>query len=85
MTGTNLSSHGSTRAVAVADKLQVEIGYHRGSTLKHTRSNGNLSIKEYKGQPGKSGATSCRYNDRDFGRKGVLMQEPVRGPDCRQS
>ena len=76
-TGTNLKAASRARG-SCGDKLGVEIRCHRGSTLKHTRSNGNLGINR-----GMAAREDRRDELRDIrielGRKGVLMQGQRRG------
>ena len=76
-TGTNLKAASGARGCR-GDELGVEIRCHRGSTLKHTRSNGNLGINR-----GMAAREDRRHKLRDIriglGRKGVLMQGQRRG------
>ena len=76
-TGTNLKAATRARG-SCSDKLRIEIRCHRGSTLKHTRSNGNLGINR-----GMAAREDRRDELRDIriglGRKGVLMQGQRRG------
>ena len=76
-TGTNLKAASRARGCR-GDKLRVEIRRHRGSTLKHTRSNGNLGINR-----GMAAREDRRDELRDIriglGLKGVLMQGQRRG------
>ena len=70
-TGTNLKAASRTRG-SCGDKLRVEVRCHRGSTLKHTRSNSNLGINR-----GMAAREDRREELRDIriglSRKGVLM------------
>lgn len=76
-TGTNLKAASRARG-SCGDKLRIEIRRHRGSMLKHTRSNGNLGINR-----GMAAREDRRDELRDirirFGCKGVLMQGQRRG------
>ena len=76
-TGTNLKTATRARG-SCGDKLRVKVRGHRGSTLKHTRSNGNLGINR-----GMAAREDRRDELRDIriglGRKGVLMQGQWRG------
>ena len=71
-TGTNFKA-ASRASGSCGDELGVEIRCHRGSTLKHTRSNGNLGINR-----GMAAREDRRDELRDIrielSRKGVLMQ-----------
>ena len=70
-TGTNLKAAARARGCR-GDKLRVEIRCHCGSTLKHTRSNGNLGINR-----GMAAREDRRDELRDIrirlSRKGVLV------------
>ena len=76
-TGTNLKAASRARG-SCGDELSVKVRSHRGSTLKHTRSNGNLGINR---------SMAAREDRRDelrdirigLSRKGVLMQGQRRG------
>ena len=75
-TGTNLKAASRARGCR-GDKLRVEIRCHRGSTLKHTRSNGNLGINR-----GMAAREDRRDELRDIrirlSRKSVLVQSQRR-------
>ena len=76
-TGTNLKATTRARG-SCGDELRIEIRCNRGSTLKHTRSNGNLGINR-----GMAAREDRRDELRDIriglSHKGVLMQGQRRG------